>query len=941
MKLVEFLEAVVPPGFLVAARKIEGEGYVYFQHDVKESHQEFARALVAFATAKTPKGKRSDTYFALAAYKQGFHTKEVKGKEKMVVRVRENVDTLKALWFDIDFKDGYSTPHEVGLALRQFCKASGIASPSILTHSGNGVHAYWPLTEPVALDRWLGLANGLKEAAKQHGLHADLVCTGDPCRVLRPPGTVNWKDPDNPKRVKVLYSSDKLFYDVNHLENMLSPYLKSSSSTVSGTVYDEFTGGLGSGIKQNPAHFQEIIKHCAVSKHIATTHGGEASEPEWMLTLQLLKHCEDGELWVHPVSDGHSGYTAEATNDKWQQRQENTAGPTLCTTFEGYYPELCRKCPHKGFIKTPLQVGSGDTKELGGMPWGWRCKDGNTERLMVNSETGQREWIKFISHEFTNFRTSRSRSSEQVEHLIDVPGVIMNLTIPGECLGNQFKLVEHMALYGVAFKGKEANAFRDLMTTWLKALQTAKHVAEVSEQLGWVIKDEKVIGFSCGPTTFYADGRVRNDVRSAKEFHAVAIHYKPVGSLEKWKEVAAFLAQQDNPAFTALVASAFAAPIFKFTGVTGGILSIVSAESGVGKTSALKCSQAVWGSPTHGINAIDDTPKSVARKLGFLNNLPAYWDELRGMSTIEDFLTLAFQVTQGKEKTRLDQTATLKEIHTWETMLIVASNDSIFDAMGRFSEGSDAGIARTFEITVEPFLSDSSRAEVAILFEHLHLNYGHAGKVYAQYIATHADEVRARVQKLRIKLEKTQDERGAERFWFAIMASLVVGAQLAKELQLIDINVKTLMSYLLKTLTELRGRGVESMTASEPGEILATYIQQHQDKVLIVDLFPTKRQNTRSYHPQIISSPRSDRIICHMARDDKLIRFSYTDFVRWLTSRGMPVHSTLHKFKVILGSSECKVLLGIGTKYEIPSRQRVIEVPITNSTAMVEEILDE
>ena len=288
----------------------------------------------------------------------------------------------------------------------------------------------------------------------------------------------------------------------NDVQSMLSPYFKSSSSTVLGTVYNEFTGGLGSGIKQAPSHFQEIIKHCAVSKHIAETHGKGASEPEWMLTLQLLKHCEDGELWVHPVSDGHPGYTAQATSDKWEQRQENTAGPTLCTTFEGYYPELCNKCSHKGFIKTPLQVGLAETKEVGGLPWGYRCKNGQTERLMVNSETDQKEWVKHISYEFANFRTSRSRISEKVEHLLDVPGVILDLVIPGECLGNQPKLIEHMALYGVPFKGKEANAFKDLMTTWLKALQAAKHVADVSEQLGWVVKDEKVIAVYLGKSKY-------------------------------------------------------------------------------------------------------------------------------------------------------------------------------------------------------------------------------------------------------------------------------------------------------------------------------------------------------------------------------------------------------------------------------------------------------
>ena len=655
--------------------------------------------------------------------------------------------------------------------------------------------------------------------------------------------------------------------------------------------------------------------------------------------------ANDDDVWVHAVSDGHPGYDANATSEKWQQRLENTAGPTLCSTFEGYYPELCKKCPRYGFIKTPVQVGTEETQKVGGHPFGWRTSENGkfTERfMMIPNDQGvmEKKWVKVINYAFENFRTTRSFATNQVEHRLDVPGIVSDLTIPGEALGNQNKLVEHMALHGVAFRGKEAIAFKELMATWLKTLQDAKHVAEVTEQLGWVVKDKVYEGFSTGPTTFYADGRIRNDVRTAKEFQAVARHYEPSGDIEPWKKVAAFIAEQNNPAFTALVSSAFAAPILHFSGVSGGILAIVSRESGVGKSSALKASQAVWGSPTHGINAIDDTPKSVARKLGFLHNLPAYWDELRGKEAIQGFLTLAFQVTQGKEKTRLDQSASLREIHTWETMLIVAGNDSVFDAMGSFAIGSDAGVARTFEITIEPFKSNTSRAEVAIMFEAINLNYGHAGRVYAEYLATNVDFVRSRVQRMRVKLGEAAKERPSERFWLAMMAAMIVGAQIAKEIGLMDTDIRTLTSYLVNNMTRLRGRTQQSMASSDPLEILGTYIQQHQDKLLHVDKFPAARQNTRNYMPEIIGGPpKSSKIIVHMARDEKRVRFARSDFLRWMESRGMP-QSLLTTMMLELGGKETKALLGCGTAYEIPTRQRLIEFPITPSISL-DEVLDE
>jgi hypothetical protein len=821
--------------------------------------------------------------------------------------------------------------------------------PAILVHSGGGIHAYWPLTEPVPVGRWQELADALKNAAKATGLLADLVCTADSCRVLRPPGTVNWKDPANPRRVKILYASGVL-YDPAALEETLKPYEKAVTVTPAAagsvtTVYDEFTAGVGKGVKQAPSRFDVVVKHCAVAQLAVDTHGKEASEPEWVAMLQLLKFCEDADMWVHSVSDGHPGYDAAATAEKWRQRLENTAGPTLCSTFEQYHPELCKKCPRYGYIKTPVQVGTEETQPVGGHPFGWRASENGraTERLMMvpTAEGGEeKKWVKQISYAFSNFRTTRSFVTNQVEHRLDVPGVVLDLTIPGEALGNQNKLVEHMALHGVAFRGKEANAFKELMATWLKTLQDAKHVAEVAEQLGWIIKDNAYEGFSAGPTTFYADGRVRNDVRTAKEFAAVAKHYEPKGSLETWKKVAAFIASQNNPAFTSIVAAAFAGPILHFSGVSGGILSLVSRESGVGKSSALKLSQSVWGSPQHAMNAVDDTPKSVARKLGFLHHLPAYWDEIRGHETTEQFLTLAFQVTQGKEKTRLDQSASLREIHTWETMLIVASNDSIFDAMGNFAVGSDAGVARTFEIVVEPYNSTASRADVGLLFESLHLNYGHAGRAYSQYLATHAELVKARVQTMRKKLGEAAREQPAERFWLAMMAAMIVGAQIAKDLELMDIDIRTMTSYLVKNMTFLRGRSTESMQSSDPLEILATYIQQHQDKALTVDKFPAAKQNTRAYLPEIIGgAPKSSKIIIHISKSEQLVRFSRSDFLRWLRARAVP-DSILTTMLLELKGREMQGMLGIGTAWEIPARQRLIELPTTPSTS-IEEILDD
>lgn len=940
MGLDDFLSLLVPDGFLVVAKKIskqrpDGTSFTTFSHAVSEQHSDAA------ASALRMDSEQKNTYFALAAFKQGFHDGPVDpktGKPKRQLRVRENVESLKALWFDIDFKGVYPDVKTAAVALKVFCQATNLPTPSVLVSSGNGIHVYWPFDAPVPLDKWQRLADALKTAALDNKLDIDPTCTADACRVLRPIGTSNWKDPANPKPVTLLYNKGIVF-SYAALEVALTPWIgvrKTAATAVATSTSNELTGGLTRN--EVPGRFDTVMKHCAVAKHIADTHGEKCVEPEWVATLQLLKHCEDGELWVHTVSDKHPGYTPDETDRKWQYRLKNTAGPSLCSTFEMYEPAICGKCPHRGFIKTPLQVGHEDSTPLDGLPTGWRIAADRrgTERLMIDATNNQKEWVRVLRHVITNLRVTRSIVTQKYDLTFDYElsnSILGSINLPGMALGNSRKLCETLADFGFPLKEREAKAFNDLMVTWLGQLQAARRIADVTEQLGWLIekKDdgEHIVGFSCGSATFHSDGRVRNDVRAAREFASISKFYDAKGGLEKWKRVAEFLATQDKSAFTAILAAAFGTPLLRFTGLSGGILSIVSTASGVGKSSALRCSQAVWGSPTHGVNAVDDTPKSVARKLGYLNNLPAYWDELRGRKTVDDFLTLAFQITQGKEKTRLDSSAQLKEVATWETMLIVASNESIFEAMARQGGGSDAGMVRTYEIVIEPFHIERSRAEISLMFEALNSNYGHAGKVYAQFLATHSGAVESRVQEMFKRLAAASKMQAQERFWFAIVAILIVGAEIAGELDLVKINIRQLAKFLLANIYRLRGRSIDTMSTSQPTEILASFMSAYQDRALVVDLFPQLRQNMKTYLPDLTGGiPRSDKIVYHVSRNENLLRVPRSEIERWLQYRELPVYGILKKFRDELGARELRTKLGIGTKWELPP-QKCIEFDLT------------
>lgn len=149
MELTEFLDVVLPAGNLIVARMVDkqrpnGEAYRTFSHYVCSTTGEAAE------TAKSLVEGGHDVYFALASYKQGFHKND---KGKKVVRVRENVRELKALWLDIDFKGEYHDLPAAVAALKGFLKSTQLPSPSLVVGSGNGIHVYWPFDRALPLDR--------------------------------------------------------------------------------------------------------------------------------------------------------------------------------------------------------------------------------------------------------------------------------------------------------------------------------------------------------------------------------------------------------------------------------------------------------------------------------------------------------------------------------------------------------------------------------------------------------------------------------------------------------------------------------------------------------------------------------------------------------------------------------------------------------------------
>ena len=262
---------------------------------------------------------------------------------------------LKVYFLDIDCGVGkpYATQDEGRKALKAFCKITGLPIPAIV-NSGNGYYAYWRLKASVEAQAWMSVAKKLKKLVKaiEPGLDKDGIIA-DSARILRPRGSFNRKDVNNPKEVTLEKKQDLISFKSFEalLDKALAelPTLQTASKSSDIThdhIHDDRTQHISSSALK-------IVEHCEVLAMYQKLRGN-VSEPIWYATIGLLRHCIEAPQIIHEWSAGHTGYSVAETDNKIAQHKKP---PTKCDHFATICPGFCCDCEHNGKINSPIVLG--------------------------------------------------------------------------------------------------------------------------------------------------------------------------------------------------------------------------------------------------------------------------------------------------------------------------------------------------------------------------------------------------------------------------------------------------------------------------------------------------------------------------------------------------------------------------------------------------------
>ena len=300
-----------------------------------------------------------------------------------------------------------------------------------------------------------------------------------------------------------------------------------------------------------------------------------------------------------------------------------------------------------------------------------------------------------------------------------------NITIPRELFGNKRKLSEIMVAQGAdVYEHNSKDVIKHLVNQEIKTKKKIIH-----HSLGWGKDDEEKLYF--------------------KHFNGIAISSKYDGEydIEPKGNLDDYLALIKNEvignttlelAFTAGFTSAVIGLIGK--SIEADSLAIhIYGESTTGKTTAAQLAASVWGNPSRtGSGLLRDwnsTQNALIAELRNNTGVTVVLDEA-SMSNVYDFTNTIYKLASGRDKSRLNRDAQMKETATWYTTIVSTGEH----ALTTHANNNIGLLMRVLEIGDLVWTESGSHADR--IKQGVIENYGLVGPLYAEHlISVGKDEV--------------------------------------------------------------------------------------------------------------------------------------------------------------------------------------------------------
>ena len=846
MQPLEFLAAVLPSSGVYCAAEFTSPKK---EHVFVNNLQEILDAGQKFVDTN------KDAYFALSSFKEAGS------------RTAENARLVKSLYMDLDLggEKAYADKKEAIAAFENFMSTTGmdeLGQPFVIS-SGGGFHVYWPLDEEVEIAQWKPMAENFKRLCRQENLVIDWNCTADAARVLRIPGTFNYKK-ENPRPVKILAEADRTF-SLFALDSFIKGKLKAPT-------YEASTVNLPGQRPKSPAnattkkliaesstYFKHILKKtqdgkgCGQLAYYIENATNDGMEPLWRGMLSLAQKCDDGAKAVVWLSQLHP-YEPE----RMTQKLREIKGPYPCLKLDSENPGICTECPHFGKITNPLALGrhiETDTQpkqieltpaptapvapaptvvQRPAPPKGFSYGKGGAifRDTQMEDADGQTVTKQVMVLPYSLFVVNILQlDGEHIVHMLALrPEGSVEITLNQRAVVSKDETLKTLAEQNILAAGgwNDKNLF-EYVRSCVEEASLAQQAIIVPTSYGWQENGSFVYN-----ERIYSQSSIPRHVpmRALANLNRVCT---PTGSIQNWQRVINMLTNKGLYEILSLSLVGFGAPLMRFTGYDGVTFHIGSTESGTGKSLTLELAASVWGHPTKYRVSKSTSDVAMQQRLGLLNSLPLISDEItnKNCKDFEWIPGFIFDVSEGQGKERMESGANKERENTtyWKSMALLSSNTHVMDYLtGARKHSSEGEIRRVLEQTMTDVIRWESEEIVALQL--LKTNYGVAGQLYTQYLVDNPEEVQKVMASVHEELKRKLSFQDDERYWHAGCTSLVAGAVLADKAGVVRYPIERIINVLRNMVDKARELIDSNVRTAE--DVLNSYVREFYGKFVVV-----------------------------------------------------------------------------------------------------------
>lgn len=277
---------------------------------------------------------------------------------------REDISSISIIGMDIDIYDSNKPHKQLPNSYEEAIKLLQDFSlpPSSIVDSGSGLHAYWFMNETIntstaeereqAQELIRNFYGGFAQYAKPN----EFDSTFDITRILRVPGTLNLKDPSNPKEVKLLFEDASRKYSIEEIRQIgisIVIQRERASKVIEKGVNKDSVGAM---------NLNRVVDGCSWFARV-WSHPESASYNEWFAVSSVLYFAKNGESLFHEWSSRYPHYTYEESQTLWEQIDPERARRTCESISSSLHGNLdCESCPFRGGIHSPVELGLPDKR---------------------------------------------------------------------------------------------------------------------------------------------------------------------------------------------------------------------------------------------------------------------------------------------------------------------------------------------------------------------------------------------------------------------------------------------------------------------------------------------------------------------------------------------------------------------------------------------------